>query len=210
MRSPTAFAVLALAASLLFVTGGAAAADGPDRSSTPALWFSPGDDLEVSGVVAHPDYPRLFSEPSLWATGLARIDVMQLRAPYIARQPAQSAAYAAFLKAHGIAIAAVMQVMPAETCGQGVEGLMSHKGIDFYPRAIKKAGIDLDWVLMDEPLYFGHDYVGKNACRFSIAEVAQGVAQSEAVIRGYHPSARFVLSEPVSPGECADGAGRFS
>jgi hypothetical protein len=29
----------------------------------PQLWFSPGDDLEVSGVVTHPDFPKLFEEP---------------------------------------------------------------------------------------------------------------------------------------------------
>ena len=27
-----------------------------------------------------------------------------------------------------------MTVMPAENCGQGVEGIMSRKGIDFYPK----------------------------------------------------------------------------
>jgi hypothetical protein len=49
---------------------------------------------------------------------------------------------------------------------------------------------------MDEPLYFGHDYAGKNACKLSIAEVAQGVAQSVATIRSYHPHAKFILAEP--------------
>ena len=51
---------------------------------------------------------------------------------------------------------------------------------------------------MDEPLYFGHDYTGRNACQFSIAEVAKGVAESEAIIRSYHPRTRFVLATPLS------------
>jgi hypothetical protein len=29
-------------------------------SSTPQIWFSSGDDLEVKGVVAHPDFMHLF------------------------------------------------------------------------------------------------------------------------------------------------------
>jgi hypothetical protein len=162
------------------------------------LWFSPGDDLEVGGFVTHPDFPKLFDEPSHWPTGLSHIQVLQFRAPYIARKPAESAGYYSYLKAHHIGIAAVMTVMPAETCGQGLEGVMSHKGIHFYPRAIKAAGIDLDYIVMDEPLYFGHDYAGENACRLSIGDVANGVAESTVTIRSYHPHAKFILSEPAA------------
>jgi hypothetical protein len=160
------------------------------------IWFSPGDDLEVAGVVAHPDFPRLFEDPSVWPTGLAHIDVMQFRPAYVTRLPAQAAKDYAYLKARHIAIAVNMSVMPSDTCGQGVEGIMSPKGVDFYPRMIKAAGVDLDAVLMDEPLYFGHDYAGKNACKLSVAEVAQGVARSVATIRSYHPHAKFILAEP--------------
>src|SRR5262249_39699947 len=131
-----------------------------------------------------------------WPTGLAHINVFQFRTAYIARKPAESAKYYNYLKAHGIAVAATMALMPAENCGQDVEGIMSHKGIDFYPRAIKNAGVELDYVLMDEPLYFGHDYTGKDACRLSIADVAKGIAWSEATVRSYHPKAKFILSEP--------------
>jgi hypothetical protein len=98
------------------------------------IWFSPGDDLEVSGVITHPDFPKLFDEPSQWPTGLSHINVLQFRAPYITRKPAESAKYYGYLKAHHIGIAITMTVMPSDTCGQGVEGIMSHKGIDFYPR----------------------------------------------------------------------------
>jgi len=105
LMSPSAVSLLAFAASLFLAAQTALAqpsanAEGPDRWRGPDLWFSPGDDLEVSGVVAHPDYPALFTEPSPWPTGLGRVQVMQLRAPYIARKPAESAADAAFLKAH--------------------------------------------------------------------------------------------------------------
>lgn len=87
------------------------------------LWFSPGDDLNVAGVVTHPDFSKLF-------------------------------------------------VIKAD------------------------AGIDLDYVVMDEPLYFGHHYSGTSACQFSIAEVAKGVAESVARIRSYHANAKFILVEP--------------
>lgn len=73
----------------------------------------------------------LFDEPSPWPTGLAHINVLQIRAPYIARKPTESAQFYNFLKSHHILVAAVMQVLPSDTCGQGMEGIMSHKGIDW-------------------------------------------------------------------------------
>ena len=169
----------------------------PMPASAQQIWFSPGDDLEVHGIVGHPDFPRLFEDPSQWPTGLARIDVMQFRAPYIARKPAESMKYYSYLKAHHVGVAITMAVMPSETCGEGVEGVMNHKGIDFYPRVIAaNAGIDLDYVVMDEPLYFAHEYKGRNACNLPIAEIAKGVASSMATIRSYHPRAQFILVEP--------------
>ena len=49
-------------------------------SSTPQIWFSSGDDLEVKGVVAHPDFMHLFDPRPSWPAGTARVNVMQLRA----------------------------------------------------------------------------------------------------------------------------------
>lgn len=160
------------------------------------LWFSPGDDLEVQGVVGHPDFPRLFENPELWPTGLSRVNVFQFRAPYLARKPKESARYYAFLQAHHIDIAAAMNVLPAENCGQGVEGTLPRKNIADYARRIKIGGIAIAYVVMDEPLFYGHDYDGRNACHFSIAEVARGVADSVSAIRAYHPHAKFILVEP--------------
>ena len=161
------------------------------------LWFAPGDDLEVKGIISHPDFPRLFDDPSVWPTGLAHVNVFQFRAPYLARKPEESARYYGFLKAHHVEIGVAMTVLPAESCGQGIEGTLPRRNIADYPRRIKAiAGIDIDFVVMDEPLFYGHDYNGKNACNFSIADIAKGVADSVATIRSYHPHAKFILVEP--------------
>jgi hypothetical protein len=170
------------------------------------IWFSPGDDLEVGGTVTHPDFPKLFDDPSLWPTGLGKVNVMQFRAPYITRKPDDAKKYIDYLKAHNIGVAVGMTVMPSDTCGQGVEGIMTHKGIDMYPRTIKAAGVSIDYVVMDEPLFFGHDYTGKNACNLSIDDVAKGVAESINTIKSYHPNAKFVLVEPEQslPGGVAE------
>jgi hypothetical protein len=59
-----------LLVALLMVLSLALGYDTMALASAPQLWFSPGDDLEVGGVVTQPDFPKLFEEPSFWPTGL--------------------------------------------------------------------------------------------------------------------------------------------
>lgn len=161
------------------------------------IWFSSGDDLEVKGVVAHPDFMRLFDSPSPWPTGLSHVNVMQLRAPWFLRMPEPVVQQSTdFLKQHHMALAVPLGFVSSDTCGQGVEGIGTARQMAVYPREMKKRGIDLDYVVMDEPLYYGHDYGGKNACQFSIEEVAESVAKNVEMIRSYYPKVQFVLVEP--------------
>jgi hypothetical protein len=169
----------------------------PASSRAQQLWFSPGDDLEVRGVVSHPDFQQLFVPGAAWQTGLAQVNVMQVRPPWLLRMPEDAVQRVTkFLKQHKIALSAPLGVVSTETCGQGVEGLGSAREQIFYPREIKKRGIDLDYIVMDEPLFYGHDYTGKNACNFSIEAVAKSVTSNVKMIRTYYPNARFVLVEP--------------
>lgn len=48
---------------------------------------------------------------------------------------------------------------------------------------------------MDEPLTYAHYYNMKNACQFSIDEVARRVAAAIAEIRQYYPDVRVVDEE---------------
>ena len=161
------------------------------------LWFSSGDDLEVKGVVAHPEFMRLFDSPSPWPTGLAHIDVMQLRAPWFLRKsPETGQKVVDFLKQHDIALAVPLGFVSSDTCGQGVEGIGTARQQNVYPREMKKHGIDLKYVVIDEPLFYGHDYNGKNACNLSIEQVVDSVVQNVAMVRSYYPRVQFVWVEP--------------
>jgi hypothetical protein len=140
---------------------------------------------------------HLFDSPSPWPTGLSHIDVMQLRAPWFLRMPLETDQVAVdFLKQHNIALAVPLGFVSSDTCGQGVEGIGGARQQRVYPREMKKRGIPLDYVVMDEPLYYGHDYSGKNACKLSISQVVTSVADNIKMIRSYYPNVRFVWVEP--------------
>jgi hypothetical protein len=169
----------------------------PFTNRAQQIWFSPGDDLNVKGVVSHPDFMQLFSANAAWPTGMTHIDVMQLRAPWFVRMPDSIVEPVVnFLKQHHIALAVPLGFVSSDSCGQGVEGIGTARGQRVYPREMKKRGIDLDYVVMDEPLFYGHDYNGNNACHYSIEQVAASVADNVRMIRSYYPNVQFVLVEP--------------
>jgi hypothetical protein len=115
--------------------GWRAAPEDRDRGGRPQIWFSFGDDLNVRGVVAHPDFLRLFDSPSPWPTGLTRMNVMQLRSPWFLRMPPETDQNVVdFLKQHNIALAVPFGFVDSETCGQGIEGLGSAREHNVYVR----------------------------------------------------------------------------
>ena len=61
-------------------------------------------------------------------------------------------------------------------CGNNVEGYDSPQETARIAAKLKQAGINLRYIAMDEPLWFGHYYNEKNACRSSIDDVAVRVA----------------------------------
>jgi hypothetical protein len=192
------FTILALILGIATLAAGVVSQEKLSASpSTPQIWFSSGDDLEVKGVVVHPDFMHLFDPRPAWPAGSARVNVMQLRAPWFLRMPPETVQIALdFLKQHNMALAVPLGFVSSDACGQDVEGIGSARGQSVYPREMKKRGIALDYVVMDEPLFYGHDYAAKNACKFSIEEVAESVAKNVKMIRSYYPKVQFVLVEP--------------
>lgn len=101
-----------------------------------------------------------------------------------------------FLRQHNIALAVPFGFVDSETCGQGIEGLGSARQHNVYPREMRKRGVPLDYAVMDEPLYYGHNYGGKNACQFSVSQVVASVVDNVQMIRAHYPNIRFVWVEP--------------
>lgn len=61
-------------------------------------------------------------------------------------------------------------------CGGGVEGYSDPGSANSTVAKLLRAGASPSMIRMDEPLFFGHYYQGKNACRSPIENVAQRTA----------------------------------
>ena len=83
------------------------------------------------------------------------------------------------------------------TCGFGVEGYSSRGDPLRIVRQLHALGADIRYFAMDEPLWFGHNYRGPNACHASIDDIAADVARKVADLRTVFPAAQFGDIEPV-------------
>jgi hypothetical protein len=175
--------------------------DGHDR---PQVWFAPNDDLprpSAPGGFLNHDFPHLFDPNPAWDP---KIDVFKI-SPKMGSTvgPADELTrISGFLKARHVALAVSVGTMLMDSptpvsgeCGFGVEGSNrpGRNAIEF--RRLKQLDLEVSYVAMDEPLTFGHYYNKKNACRFSIDEVARRVASAIAEIRQYYPDVRVVDEE---------------
>jgi hypothetical protein len=168
------------------------------------LWFSPNDNLPRGAnrnVILNEDYPHLFDDSPQWS---ARIDVFHF-SPMMAgpNGPEEELSRInAFAERRHIKLAAGVDATlldnpkpVAGECGPGIEGMMRPGQNLAIFRRLKRIGVALTYVAMDEPLTFGHYFQGRNACGFSIADTARRAAAAIAEIKTSYPDIRVVDDE---------------
>jgi hypothetical protein len=155
------------------------------------------------------DWPELFRPQAAWN---AKIDAFQFN-PLMtySGSPAAITQAVHFLAGHHIKVAmgvdTILLDRPARTpgeCGFGNEGTGRFNGNLAAFRRLKAMGAEVDFVVMDEPLTFGHFFTRQNACQYPIPVLAEKVARAIAEIRVSYPNVRVVDTEApsiTSPGE---------
>jgi hypothetical protein len=94
-------------------------------------------------------------------------------------------------------------------CGGGIEGYSDPGSANGTVAKLLRAGASIGMISMDEPLYFGHYYQGKNACGSSIEDVARRTAVIVKIYTAAFPNVIIGDSEPFpaisnAPGWQAD------
>jgi len=157
--------------------------NGPSTPGTPKIWFGMG---AISSDAGHHSWETLYYQRDpQWPPALTRVTVMGLLTQALVKIPdADLARVVAELKRRHIALGVEMlaqaYTLPGMTapagCGGGVEGYYPPEQTAALAARIRRAGGQLDYIAMDEPLWFGHYYTGPHACRSSIEDVAARVA----------------------------------
>lgn len=165
------------------------------------VWFAMrGMEYEWNGVRGHEDWDRLFLGPNpQWPRSLDHISVVLVTPQTLSRISVSDLRHVvARLRERGVSLAAGMLAQAHhEQCGETVEGYAEPGETAAIAAKIKEAGGELRFAAMDEPLWFGHYYRGKGACRLSVADVAHGVASNVSVYLKAFPNIVIGDIEPL-------------
>ena len=147
------------------------------------------------------DFMQLFLDDAPWSNAAANVKVFKVAAPFaIAATDEQLTRMFVSLKKRHIAFALETQMLPvgANGCGQGVEGYMDPVGLRKLMERLQRLGAELRYLVMDEPLWFGHASNGKNTCHSSIDDIVKNVATHVAIVKKVFPSVEIDDAEPIA------------
>lgn len=172
------------------------------QTASPAIWLGGLD--PISRHAKYPDmssdYMDMFQPNAPWNHAAASVKVFELGPKFVMEASDEMLSQIfSNLKQRNISVAIGASWLPgSDACGKGVEGF-THSGTAVsVANRIHRLGGDVKYVVMDEPLYFGHKYNKQNACQWPIPEVASKVAVEIAAFQQVFPSAQICDAEPVA------------
>jgi len=199
---------LMLAGLCLSAVGGADAQTSAPGAVQQEIWFGPQASVAPSRLARAADFMDLFKPDAPWGQVASRTRVFKLYGAYLGVAPQdQVDTVVADLKRRHIAIDLEIGPMnvsysPLPPCGGlgYVEGYSTVELAQRISRAIKKAGGEIAYVSMDEPLYYGHVFSGPHACHHPVVDIARLAAQTLKVYVAEFPNVIIGDTEPTSFG----------
>jgi hypothetical protein len=150
----------------------------------------------------HHSWETLYFDPNgTWPAFMDHVKVVSiLTQVFVKMSDAELAKVAARLKEKHIALGIEMLPQADDDppgCGAGVESYYATFMVANIAAKLKRTGAEPIYISMDEPLYFGHYFDGKNACHSSIDNVADRVAKNMKEYLKVFPNVIIGDGEPV-------------
>ena len=210
-------AVRAVLAVLLLAAGLAVGAVRPAFAAggaLPQIWMGATEPVWRAAHGWPPnDYMELFQPNAPWQYAARYVRVFQVSKRFVEQTSDQDLSRViADLKRRGILLA--MQGtpnLPTRGCGRGIESYGPPDDMGRDAARIRALGGTLSYIMMDEPLFFGHVFPGRGrliACHAPIAMIAADAARKIAGAREVFPAVQVGETEPfglpfLSAGEWA-------
>ena len=158
------------------------------------------------------DFFELFTPGAAWSKSAPHVNVFMINAGVVLHEPDNEvrSLFADLKRRHitlGIEMALLSGKGPdgkAQECGVGIEGFGSPDTAKVVANRIQRNGGELAYVAMDEPLWYGHHFAGKNSCQWSMERVAQDMTSRIADLRAAFPNVQIGDVEPVGTAQPAD------
>lgn len=190
---------------LLLIGATVHAAAPPAHSAEPSVWISSNDPTHGGAG----DFWQLFEPNAPWQSARRHVAVFSIDQNLVTNGPPDKLRkFFAYLKENYIALAIGIGMLTwSEQCGTHVEGYVPSGGSDYVAKRIKWLGGELAYIGIDEALWFGRWYAGKNACHSSIDAIAADVAANFRAYQAVFPNVRLGDVEPFGPPPGGDRPG---
>ena len=140
------------------------------------IWFGMG---ALTSPAGHHSWELLYYQPNpAWPDALTKVAVMGVLTQALVKIPEpELTQFAARLKEKNIGLGVEMlaQAYSSPGCGGGVEGYLPPDQTAALAAKVRRANGAVQYVAMDEPVWFGHHYNGPEACHSLIDNVAERV-----------------------------------
>ena len=175
----------------------------PTLAKSPQIWFAPLDELPrdfLGKRGGSTDFMRMFQRSSPWGEVAAHVTVFKIYTAFALSVPTHDLAEVIQgLKERQIHLAIETQFLePGPNCGKGVEGYGEEERLVTALTRIRDSGGEVDFIAMDEPLFYGHVSSNRMACHLSIMEVAEQVAERFARAKSIFPKVELGDIEPLT------------
>jgi hypothetical protein len=168
--------------------------------AAPSLWLCAVDPMsQAISPGSSLDYMQLFSDSAAWASTIGKVSVLKIYKQFLYAPDSTLRTVFQFLNDHHIALALEAPILTAVPGGPGYadEGYGGPGEVGALVAKVKLLGGNLQYVAMDEPLYYGHLWNGGNAAHATIDSLAQQAASTVAAIQKSFPNVQFGDIEPV-------------
>jgi len=174
------------------LAGPAAMATVSVSAATPEIWLGPVDPVTVAARKwnASADYMDLFRSDSGWKTVAGSIHVFKI-GPGFVQQGTEADLRLIFseLKKRNIKLALeIGMATRSEHCNQSTEAYGAPGLVEGLLGRVKRLGGELNYIAMDEPLYYGHEFKGGGACSLTVRQVAADVAPNVKLAKSLFPN----------------------
>lgn len=169
-------------------------------SATPQIWFNLTNYNMPGGVEGPQGWNKLFVESNApWPEFMNHVQVVAAAAIQQVPDDVLAKMFAKLKEKHiAFAIESLAQSWVHEPeCGRGVESYYDPPGARKVAEKIRAAGGQIDFIAMDEPLFYGRYYNGPNACHSSIRNVAERAAAIMLEYKRLFPNVVIGDIEPV-------------
>jgi hypothetical protein len=147
------------------------------------------------------DFMQMFDQSAPWTKAASKVNVFLVTKKFAVEAPEEEVKKLIDnLQARHIALA--LQGVPlvsSDACGKSIESYGPPHSMPAAAARLKKLGGEVQYIALDEPLYFGHEFEGNanlHACHSPVDKLAEQTAATMAEVRKVFPDVKVGDVEP--------------